>query len=105
MTRKVTIFLSLVAVVVGVWLVSTEHSIAMVCSTTPRTGSGIGIGDKCVSAVSTYFIGVALMSAGVVIVILALLLLEKRDITSYRKQKTTISKLHREEAERRRKAA
>jgi hypothetical protein len=101
-TRRVTIFLSLVFVAVGAWLIISERGIASACST---TATGIGIGAKCVSAVSTYFIGISLVSSGLIIFILAFLLLAKREDTLYRKQKATISKLQREEAGRRRKAA
>lgn len=57
------------------------------------------------SAVSSYFIGFALVGGGFVIFMLAFLLMAKRDNAIYQKQKATISKLHREEAERRRNAA
>jgi hypothetical protein len=57
------------------------------------------------SAVSSYFIGFALVGGGFVIFMLAFLLMTKRDKTNYQKQKATISKLHREEVERRRNAA
>jgi hypothetical protein len=102
-TRKVTIFLSLVTIAVGAWLISKEHSVASVCSATAATG--VGIGAKCMSAVSSYFIGFALVGGGFVIFMLAFLLMAKRDNAIYQKQKATISKLHREEAERRRNAA
>jgi hypothetical protein len=102
-TRKITIFLSLITIAVGAWLVDKEHSVAAVCSTT--AGTGLGLGAKCMSEVSTYFIGFALVAGGLIIFMLALLLMTKRDVSLYRKQKATISKLHREEAERRRDAA
>jgi UPF0716 family protein affecting phage T7 exclusion len=102
-TRRITIFLSLVTIAVGAWLISTEHGIASVCSA--NTATGLGIGAKCVSAVSSYFIGFALVAGGFVIFTLAFLLMAKRDKTIYRRQKATISRLHREEDERRRNAA
>jgi Flp pilus assembly protein protease CpaA len=57
------------------------------------------------SAVSSYFIGFALVGGGFIIFMLALLLMTRRDKTIYQKRKATISRLHREEAERRRRAA
>ena len=103
MSRKVTISLSLLTIAVGAWLISKEHSVASVCSTTAATG--VGLGAQCMSAVSSYFIGFALVGGGLVIFMLAFLLMTKRDNTTYQRQKATISELHREDAERRRNAA
>jgi UPF0716 family protein affecting phage T7 exclusion len=102
-TRRITIFLSLVTIAVGGWLVSKEQSVGFVCRAT--SAPGIGISAKCVSAVSSYFIGVALVGGGFITFMVALLVITKRDPTNYKKQKATISRLHREEAERRRNAA
>jgi hypothetical protein len=57
------------------------------------------------NAVSSYFIGFALVGGGLIIFMLAILLMTKRDNTLYRKQKATISRINREQAERRRDAA
>jgi hypothetical protein len=102
-TRRITIFLSLATIAVGAWLVDKEHGVASACSTTAATG--IGLGAKCMNAVSSYFIGFALVGGGLIIFMLAILLMTKRDTTLYRKQKATISRINREQAERRRDAA
>ena len=43
--------------------------------------------------VSSYFIGFALVGGGLIIFMLAILLMAKRDTTLYRKQKATISRM------------
>jgi ABC-type proline/glycine betaine transport system permease subunit len=89
---------------VGSWLIAKEHSLATVCSTTAATG--VGLGAQCMNAVSSYFIGFALIAGGLVILMLAVFLMSKReDQRRWRKEKAAVIKLRHEEADKLRKAA
>lgn len=104
MTRRVVIFLSLATMAVGSWLIAKEHSLAGVCSTTAATG--VGLGAQCMNAVSSYFIGFALITGGLLILMLSVFLMSKReDQRRFRRQNAAVLKLRHEEEDKLRKAA
>jgi hypothetical protein len=89
---------------VGSWLIAKEHSLAGVCSTTAATG--VGLGAQCMNAVSSYFIGFALITGGLLILMLSVFLMSRReDQRHFRRQNAAVLKLRHEEADKLRKAA
>jgi ABC-type proline/glycine betaine transport system permease subunit len=103
-TRRVTIFLSLATIAVGSWLIAKEHSMSAVCSSIAATG--VGLGYRCMNAVASYFMGFALIAGGLLILMLAVFLMSKReDHRRWRKEKAAVIKLRHEEADKLRKAA
>jgi hypothetical protein len=103
-TRRVTIFLSLATIAVGSWLIAKEHGMSAVCSSI--AAAGVGLGSRCMNAMSFYFIGFALMAGGLIILMLAVFFMSKHeDHRRWRKEKAAVIKLRHEEADKLRKAA
>jgi hypothetical protein len=104
MTRSVTIFLSLATIAVGSWLIATEHTMSSVCSTIAATG--VGLSSQCVTAMTSYFMGFALLGGGLVILMLAGLFMSKHeDRRRWRNERASVIKMRHKEADKSRKAA
>jgi hypothetical protein len=104
MTRRVTILLSLATIAVGSWLIAQEHTMSTVCSTI--AASGVGLSSQCLNAMSSYFIGFALLGGGVVVLMLAGLFMAKHeDHRRWRKERAAVIKMRHKEADKSRKAA
>jgi hypothetical protein len=104
MTRRVIVFLSLATIAVGSWLIAKEHTMSAVCSTI--AASGVGLGSKCMTAMSSYFIGFALLGGGLVVLMLAVFFMSKHeDHRRWRKERAAVITLRQKEAKKIRKAA
>jgi uncharacterized membrane protein len=104
MTRRVTIFLSLATIAVGSWLIAQEHTMSNACSTI--AASGVGLSSQCLNAMSSYFIGFALLGGGIVVLMLAGLFMAKHeDDRRWHKERAAVIKMRHKEADKSRKAA
>jgi hypothetical protein len=106
MIRKMTLVLSLATEGVGVFLIVREQAVNAPCNphSSPTTGTGISI--NCEKVMSFYFLDQAMIVGGLMITLLALFVLAKRDseareLRAVRK----IYRLHQREEETHRKAA
>jgi hypothetical protein len=105
MTRRIAIFLCLASISVGTWLLVKEHSLVSVCRSTTGT-TGVGLNARCLSAVSSYFIGFALVTAGVLFLVTAVFVMSRRrDSMVWRKQNAAVTKLRHQEEKKLRDAA
>ncbi len=100
--RRVSVVLSLVALGVGVWLLTRVHSVASVCSGTVSltTGAG-GVSTHCMNMAATYFLGAALTMLSLLALAIALISMAKRERYDRRRlRRRAITTLQRREAER-----
>ena len=105
MTRRVTMFLCLAAISVGTWLLLKDHSLVLVCRSTIGT-TGVGLNARCLSAVSSYFMGFALVAFGVLFLMMAVFVMSRRrDSIVWRKQNAAVIRLRHQEEKKLRDAA
>jgi hypothetical protein len=96
--KKIAIGLSLTSMVVGTWLITKEHSLSTVCTTKTSSTTIGGLSTGCMSAITSYFIGFALVAGGLIVLILAIVLMNKRNrIDHWRKRNAVISTLQRKD--------
>jgi hypothetical protein len=96
--KRATIFLSLAALGVGLWVISREPSLISACQV--NLSSTGGANAACSRMVSTTFMGVTLMVGGLMFFTVALLRMENRiRVTRSRDESTAISSLRRNEDE------
>jgi hypothetical protein len=74
--KRATIFLSLVALGVGLWLIAREPSLISACQV--NLSSGVGTNSACDKMISTTFMGVTLMIGGLMFFTVAMLRMENR---------------------------
>jgi hypothetical protein len=95
--RKIAVALSVATMAVGTWLITKEHSLSSVCTTKTSSTSIGGLSTGCMSAISSYFVGFALLAFGLIVLTLAIVLMTKRNrIEHWRKRNAVISTLKRE---------
>jgi Ca2+-dependent lipid-binding protein len=103
--RRVTIFLCLASIAVGTWLLFKEHSLVLVCKSAVGT-TGFGLNANCLSAVTSYFMGFALMTFGVLFLVMAVFVMARRqDSIIWRNQNAAVTRLRHEEEKKLRDAA
>ncbi len=71
--------LSLALAGVGVYVIANVHHVENVCSNNASPLTGAGLGVNCENVVSFYFIGFAIIIAGLIIFMLALITRSKRE--------------------------
>lgn len=79
MVRKITFALSVATLLVGVWLIASVHSLNATCKVLPPDYTGTQAAGDCARVVSSYFMGFALAVGGLIILILALFHVVRRD--------------------------
>jgi hypothetical protein len=77
--RKITIVIALAAVAVGAVLITRAHSVTTACSSNGSPLTGAGLSSNCMNMVSFYFLGFALAIGGLVIMMLALFAMGRRE--------------------------
>jgi hypothetical protein len=96
--KRVVQALSLTSIVVGTWLITKGHGLSSACSPKSSATSVGGMSTGCVSAVNSYFIGFALVAGGLIVLILAIVLMNKRNrMDHWRKRNAVISTLQRKD--------
>jgi hypothetical protein len=96
MKRSITLILCFVIFGVGLWVMSSSQTLDSACTLSARTGGG----TACVSSVPFYLLGIALCATGVVTMIVALTtVMRDRRLTTMRRETSTITALHQQEAE------
>ena len=73
MIRRLVLVFSLALAGVGVYLISRVHQTENVCSHNASPLTGAGVGANCMNMVSFYYIGFAIVLAGFIIFVLALI--------------------------------
>jgi hypothetical protein len=77
--RRITVLLGLATLSVGVWLITRAHEVTTACSSNASPLTGAGLSLNCMNMVSFYFLGFALAVGGLVIMMLALFAMVKRE--------------------------
>ena len=100
MFRGATILLSLAALAalaVGIWVITRVHTLDAVCAV--KTNSLAGASTSCINQVSFYFVGFALTAGGLITLMLALLMMVKRDrrVRSSEQQSVVLKQVHHED--------
>jgi hypothetical protein len=96
--RRIAVALGLGVAGVGIWLITKEHGLGSACNPGASSSSIGGLNSSCMSAISSYFIGFAMVSSGLIIFALAIFLMTKSHHAERgQSQQTPISTLHRED--------
>jgi hypothetical protein len=96
--QRIVVVLSLTSIVAGTWLITREHNLSSACITKTSSASIGGLSNGCMSAITSYFIGFALVAGGLIILIVALVLLNKRNqMDHWRKRNAVIATLQRKD--------
>lgn len=74
MIRKIVIFLGVVMLVAGGWIVRLENASSSSCNSNSAFTGGYGASSKCVDVMGHYFYGFAFIVAGLFTVLFALLM-------------------------------
>lgn len=74
-----TVFLSLAATGLGIWLIAQAHSFNAACNASPLSGAGAGLSVNCINKVSFLFLGFAVVVAGLFTLLLVILMMVKRN--------------------------
>lgn len=74
--RRFTVLASAALLGVGVWMTTRVQSVNTACSATPTTKATLGA--NCTNSVSLYFLGFAMAAGGVVILLLALISMNRQ---------------------------
>jgi hypothetical protein len=95
--KRIAVALSLSSMVVGTWLITKEHGLSSSCSTKSSSTSIGGVSTGCMSALNSYFIGFALVAGGLIVLILAIVLMNKTyRVDHWRRRNAVISTLQRD---------
>jgi hypothetical protein len=96
MKRAITLILSFVTIVVGLWVMSGSQTLDSACTLSAQTGGG----GACVSRWPFYLLGIALIAVGVMSTIVALSsLIREARVNATRREQSTISVLQPHEVE------
>lgn len=105
MSRRVAISLCLASICVGTWLLLKEHSSVLVCKSTVGT-TGFGLNARCLSAVTSFFMGFALVTFGALFLAIAVFVMSRRqDSIVWRQQHAEVTRLRQQEEKKLRDAA
>jgi hypothetical protein len=96
--KRIVVVLSVFSIVVGTWLITKEHGVSSACTTKSSSTSIGGLSTGCMSAITSYFIGFGLVAGGLIVLILAIVLMNKRNrMDQWRKRNAVISTLQRKD--------
>jgi predicted lipid-binding transport protein (Tim44 family) len=81
MTRFVAFIVGLAATSYGVWIIASDNSRNTACNATQsnvgKVTTTLGLGSGCLNIVWVYFLGFALLSFGVLLMIVAMTMMRK----------------------------